>query len=435
MRFHKLIAQNIAWRGLYYFSQFILNILISRYFKADGSGEIYYAINNLSFLLLIIGFSFESGATYYIAKNEINGKKIAFFLLTWVLFVIPLSIFLFDFTISTRNVLHNKPELITAYCFYVTGFLLITYFSALFFARQNFFLSNFILFISNLVFIVFFIVFNGNVFIHDHFIFIFFGTFLLQGSILAVIYIFQDPRISGDQFISRKEFQKLISYSGIALISNIIFFLVYRVDYWFVKLYCSESELGNYIQVSKLGQMFFVIPSIIGSVIFPIIASGQQQAKTILKTVGLMLFVVYFFFCLLLIATGKWLFPFIYGGSFEKMYLPFIFSVPGILSLSMLYPFTAYYSGIKKIGVNIAGSLLALSFIIIGDIIIIPRSGIAGAALVSSFGYLIYQFYVFLIFSREYKVAVTDLFYASPAEMKKIYSLIMNYISKKRENG
>ncbi|MBS1934048.1 MAG: polysaccharide biosynthesis C-terminal domain-containing protein, partial [Bacteroidetes bacterium] len=104
------------------------------------------------------------------------------------------------------------------------------------------------------------------------------------------------------------------------------------------------------------------------------------------------------------------------------------------LSLSMLYPFTAYYSGKKRIDVNIKGSLLALIFIIPGDIFIIPRYNIAGAALVSSIGYIIYQLYVMNIFSREHKVSLISLLHASPAEIKKMYSFVVKSIPKNREN-
>ena len=59
MQFKQSVMQHIFWRGLYFLSVFILNILISRYFKAEGSGWIFYTINNLSLLLLIAGLSLE----------------------------------------------------------------------------------------------------------------------------------------------------------------------------------------------------------------------------------------------------------------------------------------------------------------------------------------------------------------------------------------
>ena len=63
--------------------------------------------------------------------------------------------------------------------------------------------------------------------------------------------------------------------------ANIVFFLVYRVDYLFVNAspVCTAADLGNYIQVSKLGQLLLIIPQIIASVIFPRTASGIERKE------------------------------------------------------------------------------------------------------------------------------------------------------------
>ena len=64
-----------------------------------------------------------------------------------------------------------------------------------------------------------------------------------------------------------------------ALAANVVFFLVYKVDYMFVNYspVCTAADLGNYIQVSKLGQMMLIIPQIIASVVFPRTASGMTD--------------------------------------------------------------------------------------------------------------------------------------------------------------
>jgi O-antigen/teichoic acid export membrane protein len=410
---------------MYFVSAFILNIIVARLLNADGSGEVFYIINNLSLVLLVVGLSLESGATYYIAKREIDNSKIAFFLLFWSLLATAISILFFRWLITDTVYISNfRWEYFVGCTCYILGFLFITNFGALFFAKHDFFISNFILFCINLLLIVFFLLMNNGSFLHQHFIIIYFSSFLLEGLAIMLIYFFKNVSFKNINFLSGIELKKLFSYSLLALLSNLIFFLVYRVDYWFVKRFCSENDLGNYIQVSKIGQIFFVLPSIIGSAIFPIISAGQQQVKTKLKAIALGLLLLYFALCVILIATGNWLFPHIYGNSFEKMYLPFLFSIPGILSLSMLYPFTAYFSGKKRIDVNLKGALFALILIVAGDIFFIPRYGISGAALVSSFGYILYQFYVMTIFAKEYKVSLVSLFLVSPEELNKLYSII-----------
>ena len=156
MRFRQLLIQNIFWRGLYFFSVFILNILISRYFKAEGSGWIYYVINNLSFLLLVLGLSIESGAAYYVSKKEIADQKIATFCLVWSLIATMLSfIVLAVLSPAFYPAFVSKTEFIIGCAFYIPGILCTTYFTALFYAKQNFFLPNAVLLLINSLLILF----------------------------------------------------------------------------------------------------------------------------------------------------------------------------------------------------------------------------------------------------------------------------------------
>jgi O-antigen/teichoic acid export membrane protein len=428
MDFHKLIAQNIFWRGLYFFSQFLLSVLISRLFKANGSGTIYYVINNLSLLLLVLSLSLESGTTYYVAKNEIGAKKISIFLLSWslgmtLIFVIGFKCLEGNFT----QLFVNAQEYVVACSAFVLGVLLTTYFSALFFARKNFFLPNFILCCINLTMIILLLSDGKNPFIHAHFVTIYFCSFLLQGFVVMLFYFFVQPKTQERFFLATYELDKLFRYSLFALAANFIFFLVYRIDYWFVKYFCTAADLGNYIQVSKLGQTFFVLPSIIAAAIFPLTAAEKtSEVKDNIRSIVSFLLILYGSVCFLLICTGKWLFPVVYGNSFDSMYLPFVFSVPGVLSLSILYPFTAYYAGKKRISVNLKGALIALILIILGDLLCIPYYGIRGAALVSSAGYLAYQFYVMNVFAKEYQISLWNFFSISKKEISRIFLIIDN---------
>ncbi len=110
----------------------------------------------------------------------------------------------------------------------------------------------------------------------------------------------------------------LIRYALLSLAANVIFFLVYRIDYWFVEKYCSAEELGNYIQVSKLGQMLLVIPTIISSVVFPHTAgagSELTEMKHNIMRIGRITTMFFSILFLITILSGKWLFPFVFGGT------------------------------------------------------------------------------------------------------------------------
>ena len=223
------------------------------------------------------------------------------------------------------------------------------------------------------------------------------------------------------------ELKKLFRFGFIAFSANIISFLLYRVDYWFVKEYCDAADLGNYIQVSKLAQVFFILPGILAGTVFPLTAAGHRQyVNDMLATISRLIFMFYIFCCAILAVTGYWLFPFLFGESFNNMYVPFLFLIPGILALSTLYTLTAYYAGKNRISVNIKGASIALAFIVIADILFIPKYGINAAAIISSLGYIIYHIYVLNTFTNEYKSAAISFFNFKLSDIQKIKNSIFN---------
>ena len=118
--------------------------------------------------------------------------------------------------------------------------------------------------------------------------------------------------------------------------------------------------------------------------------------------------------------TGSWLFPLIFGHDFYLMHRTFIWLVPGIIALSMLYPFSSYYSGINQISMNLKGAILAMVIILTGDVLFIPLFGIQAAAAVSSVGYISYQLFAMIRFMNRHNIPSREFFYFEPTDFHRI---------------
>lgn len=428
----KLFYRNILWKGLFFLSAFILNVLIARHYRASVSGEIFYLINLYAFIILIAGISLESSMAYYVSKNEISTIKLINFSLVWVL-VIAAGLFLY--MLSIKNFYTNRINILGAA--FISGNLLSNYCAAIAYAKRNFFLPNIINIGINisLIGILFLIKFFKPAIISDNtFIMIFFCSFLLQGLVSVVALGITYAKNWRLTFPTNQELKKLFRFGLIAFAANIISFLLYRIDYWFVKEYCNASDLGNYIQVSKIAQVFFILPGILAGTVFPLTAGGQRQyVNDMLATISRLIFMFYIFCCGILALTGYWLFPALFGESFKNMYVPFLLLIPGILALSTLYTLTAYYAGKNKISINIKGASIALAFMIIADLFFIPKYGIIAAAIVSSMSYLLYHIYVLYTFITEYKTSAISFFNFNLSDIQKIRNSIFNKAVKPNE--
>lgn len=425
MNIQKLLYQNIFWRGLFFVSAFLLNVLIARHFDAAITGWIYYLFTLFSFFTLIGSISLEASFVYFGSKGEISLQKMAVFSIIWVISIAILVVLAYIFTIIFDE---KIPVIKLQYAvLFICGNILLSFITSLFYAKQNYVTSNVTAIIINVLLMILLLNINEQSFLNNQtFIYIYFGSFFLT----AILLFFQLLRYfkgSKYELITKKDLIKIFRYSSLAFFSNIVFFLLYKIDYWFVNRYCSLEELGNYIQISKLAQLFFILPGILAGSLFPLIAGNHiKKVEDYLKIISRSIFFFYFLACIVLVFIGKWLFPFIFGQGFSGMYRPFLFLIPGILALSTLYTLTAYFSGKNKVSVNLKGSMIAIVFIVGGDAILIPKYGIAAAAAVSSFGYIVYHIYVLYTFNRIHKSGVIDFFYFKVGDFKKLKHSLLN---------
>ncbi len=418
MNFKKLLMQSLLWRGLYFITILLLNVFLSRYLLADGAGWINYLTNFFAFIILIVSLNMESAVTYFASRQEISKPKLTTVALvvTAIAGLLVLAILAIYFG-KIKNTPIEEKKLYLLYAFtYICGLLLTNFFTVLFYAQRNFFLPNFIMSLLNIGLIIY--IANAGVG-GKHFstvLNVYFISFLVQGVLLWLAYATKNKIAWQFAWLSKEEWQKMFRYALLSLAANVVFFLVYRIDYWFVRhnlnISCTENDLGNYIQVSKLGQMLLIIPQILASAVFPHTASGIERAEVNKSVMIISRLLTQLFILLILVVTviGKWFFPFVFGHTFNNMYVPMLLLLPGILSLSVLALLSAYFSGKGNVRINIKGAIAALIFVVIANYFLVPRYGIYAAAVVSSVAYTINLVYSLWQFRKDYAIGFRTFF-------------------------
>jgi O-antigen/teichoic acid export membrane protein len=397
----------VFWRALSTAAAFLLNILFARYYTASASGEVLYLFTLFAFVIQIVSFSLESGIGYYAAKNNMDDRQLIGFSIAWSFLSAGIAVALFVQVAVLFSLPVNYPLYYPAV--YISGNMLVSFGNAYCYSRYRFVLPGIISLLINVLLIILLLSAEYSGW-KTYFVPVYFSSFLLYGICLFAWIIF-GFRVFPAFVFSSGNLRNIFRYSMQAFAGNILFLLMNRVDYFFVKKYCLPADLGNYIQVSKIAQLFFLLPSLIATVLFPVIAGGLKNAiASRVRIISVLILIGYSGLLLILLITGPWLFPWLYGKSFGNMYLPFVLLIPGILAISSLYPYTTYYSGVNRLRVNVIGAAIALIFIIAGDMVFIPEYGIRAAALVSSGGYILFHFYITLIFRREFDLSFKKLF-------------------------
>ena len=418
MNFKKLLAQSIFWRGFYFFSILLVNIFLSRYLQAAGSGSLYFLTIIFSFTQAVLALGLEQGMTYFSSGNIIPRNKLIIIAGVWsivagLLMIGIIHIYLLFDDEARSSIDTNWP----LYGFlYIAGQSLMNYITALYYSKENYLLPNFLISIINIVYV--FLIPSKDAATTaqetEYIVTLYFFTFFISGVVLLCSFFLYNRNEGTYGLPQKASFKNFLQYSLTALGANVIFFLVYRIDYLFVNESpaATAEDMGNYIQVAKLGQLLLVVPQIIASVVFPRTASGvdRERLNAVIMVISRLfsqLFLLLFIGVLLL---GKIFFINIFGETFNKMQMPMLILIPGIFCLSVLVLLSAYFSGKGKVKVNVQGAVLALIVMIVGAWIFVPKYGIIAAAAVSTVSYAVNMCYSLFIFYKDYQVNFVDFF-------------------------
>ncbi len=412
-QFWTIIKTNSIWKGAQLGSLFLLNLAIARVFEASWSGNFLFLVTNFQLLITFFSFSIDSAIQYYTAANPEWISSLSRFIFQYCL----IAALAFAPIAALGSHFHWwrlwDPHISLVLCTtaYIAGTLFVKFVAAIGVGLRSVKPPMILDLLGNglLLILLTYIYLRQP----DLSATLFTDLYCLMPGILGVILYIYLRRAYHSAFqesglIRRRtqdiqlHFPSLLKYSGFSFLANLVFFLVYRMDYWWVAAYCSDKQLGNYIQASKLVQLFYYFPQLVAAVIFADVVQGAAfgEHRTIQRLLGYIA-AIYAVCILIILLTGKWLLALILGPSFQEVYPTFIWLIPGIFALGGLAIVSAWFAGMNRVVVNLKGAIIGLVLMVAGDWLIIPTYHIQGAALVSSIAYTAAFLYSYVLFLRE----------------------------------
>jgi len=411
MQLSRSLSAHLIWRSLGLISNLIITILLSRLLAAADSGKFFYFLSWLSLIILIGSLGIEPAITYFIASRKMSKKELLPLAFFWIFFVLLLLV------ISGVISYHYFPqptEMIRSGFFFISGQLMISFFTAFFYGEHEFILPARIIFFSNLAYIIILSLFvllcphsiSYNLILESYVILI-----LLQGIWMLISIINNTGFRFGDIKLDVQILKTLFRYSLLVYFANITFFLATRIDYWILNHFKQDPALvGNYIQVSRIAQLFQLYPSMLAAFLFPAIAAVKAQMNTYIIRLMRIVFWLNLILVLLILFGGNFFFPLMFGKTFDQMYMLFLYMVPGIISLSLLAILSTFFSGNNQVIVNLFISLLGLIIIFLGNWFFVPIYGVITAPIVSSVGYYFCYLITWKLFSLKTRIDAIGLF-------------------------
>ena len=409
---------------------FFTSWVISRTLGAELQGVYNLAILIPNLMYNFLNFGQDTSTMFFLSNKTINKSDLIYNM-------IPVSIFytIISSLLGTLFIFLLKDSMFTEVSNNTLIFALII--SPLTFLNNNltavlksegeFFSVNKVQVINK---IIYFLICTILFFIVDVNIVIFANIIILS---ISIISLWKKIGIKSIRIKFNKEYQKKnISYGFKSYLANMITFLNYRLDTFIIKaLSKSTMAVGQYGVSVTLAEQVWVFASAISSVMFPYITSienDEDKSKVTSLTFKIVMVVTFMAIIVLFFASN--LIRFVYGEDYYGSIIPLKILLIGVFSLSLGKILANDIASRGKPELNALSNLMGLLVNVIFNILLIPRFGIAGAAMATSISYTLTSSIFLISFIKLTGLTLKELLVFNKEERVVITIFIKEVLSK-----
>jgi O-antigen/teichoic acid export membrane protein len=224
----------------------------------------------------------------------------------------------------------------------------------------------------------------------------------------------------GPHIIDAGAATEMVALGSRAYLGNVLQFFSYRLDVWFVAYFTDFRSLGLYALAASLGQMWWLLPRSAATVLLPVFASRERTDAATHALIGRVAFWTAATAAGVAAATAGWLIPAVYGREFAGAVAPFVLLLIGCVPYTLAIILASGLAAAGRQGDNTLASLLGFVVTVALDLFLIPRYGIAGAAVASALSYLVTTAYVLYRYGLAFGIAWPRLFLIQPGDVGAI---------------
>jgi len=167
-------------------------------------------------------------------------------------------------------------------------------------------------------------------------------------------------------------------------------FLNYRLDVYFVNAWQGLQAVGNYTMAVWLTQMLWLLPNAIGALVLQAAARAERPELALPEVCRITRLSVLLSAGggLALAVVAALFVPPVLGEDFRGAIRPLVLLLPGVVAFTVTILLSAYLNGIRHQHLTTYVACGSLAVTVAADVLLIPRYGIAGAAIASSLSYV-----------------------------------------------
>ena len=178
-------------------------------------------------------------------------------------------------------------------------------------------------------------------------------------------------------------------------------YLNYRVDQFIIGALLAPQELAFYVIAVDIAEQLWILTGAVAGPLLPHLTNVPDRDPAVAATVARHVMIWTGGACLIVFLLADLAIRVLYSSAFSPAVGPLRWLLPGILTLSIGKTVVAELVAREKIHYTLWAGIGAVVANIVGNLVLIPRMGISGAALASSISYSLLGLIVTWYYLRE----------------------------------
>jgi O-antigen/teichoic acid export membrane protein len=418
------------------FVQIISIALIARQLGVEGNGKYALIILIPTFMSLILSMSLNASNIFFIKRKENSQSQVYTTSMVVAFVVATLGMTLGSIIILFYGA-NFFPKISIDLLFmalFIFPFMLFNSLQLSFLlAAEDFSKFNIASLVQPFLFLIIILILN----LLDFFNLSYIVSAFLTSSVVAILvnnlYILKLKYVFSIKFYSKSLKNKLLSYGLRSHAANLVAFVNYRADIFFLGVLSSLTSVGLYYAAIQIAERLGIFSEAISTVLFPKLVAmkgAQRLSLTIeaFKASMIITFLAAVFLCMF----GYYLILAIFGEEYLAAYFVLLVLAPGMVlgSGSRILANAISAKGAPEL--NAYTALLSMIVNIILNIVLIPKYDYMGAAIATSVAYTATFTLRLFVFKRLEKTFLIKIFIIRFEDFINVFNKIFLIIKGKK---
>lgn len=221
--------------------------------------------------------------------------------------------------------------------------------------------------------------------------------------------------------------KRAIKYGWKANVGSVLAFINYKADIFLVNFFMSPVSAGIYLVAVTLAEKLWAISSAVSTVLVPRLSqlsSDEASRKRLTPLVSRMVLMVTLIASMTLAIMAYPLVKWMFGEQYVDSVVALFILLPGIIMLSAAKIWANDFAARGRPGINMYVALVTVFVNIIGNVLLIPKFGLAGAAAATTLAYLVCSVVTLIVYVRLTSNSWVETLVFSAVDMRAIIQLV-----------